>query len=94
MNSRGQQLADNETIRAKLFDTDIVKSNPLQWSEKWEIWQDFFWKNRSKTKGFSADEGFNEFLRWVQLLKMIEKQIFSPDENLEKQIHYLQNNKK
>ena len=25
---------------------------------------------------------------------MIEKQIFSPDENLEKQIHYLQNNKK
>ena len=94
MNSRGQQLADNESIRAKLFDSDIVREKPLEWSEQWEIWQDFFWKNRSKTKGFSADEGFNEFLRWVQLLKMIEKQIFSPDENLEKQIHYLQNNKK
>lgn len=94
MNSRGQQLADNESIRAKLFDSVIVREKPLEWSEQWENWQDFFWKNRSKAKGFSADEGFNEFLRWVQLLKMIEKQIFSPDDNFEKQIHYLQNNKK
>lgn len=94
MNSRGQQLADNESIRAKLFDSDIVRANPLYWSEQWENWQDFFWKNRSKARGFSADEGFNEFLRWVQLLKMIEKQIFTPDDNFEKQIHYLQNNKK
>lgn len=75
MNSRGQQLADNETIRAKLFDTDIVKSNPLEWSEKWEIWQDFFWKNRDKNNTeISADEGFNEFLRWVQIIKMTELQ--------------------
>lgn len=94
MNSRGQQLADNESIRAKLFDSDIVRANPLDWSEQWENWQDFFWKNRSKDRGFSADEGFNEFLRWVQLLKMIEKQISTPDDNFEKQIHYLQNNKK
>lgn len=94
MNSRGQQLADNESIRAKLFDSDIVRANPLEWSEQWENWQNFFWKNRSKARNFSADEGFNEFLRWVQLLKMIEKQILTPDDNFEKQIHYLQNNKK
>lgn len=73
MNSRGQQLADNETIRAKLFDDEKVKNNPLEWSEKWEIWQDFFWKNRNKELiGSTADEGFNEFLRWVQVLKMYE----------------------
>src|SRR5690606_5404453 len=72
MNSRGQQLADNETIRAKLFDTDEVKNNALYWSEKWELWQDFFWKNRNKSKGHSADEGFNEFLRWVCVLKFIK----------------------
>ncbi len=73
MNSRGQQLADNETIRAKLFDSPEVKDNPLIWSEKWEQWQNFFWRNRHKTnKEQSADEGFNEFLRWVQLLKMYE----------------------
>lgn len=50
MNSRGQQLADNETIRARLFDDDSVKANQLEWSEKWELWQDFFWKHRNKKK--------------------------------------------
>lgn len=73
MNSRGQQLADNENIRAKLFDSGEVRKNPLEWSGKWEIWQDFFWKTRNKKNPkFTADEGFNEFLRWVQLLKMYE----------------------
>ena len=47
MNSRGQQLADNETIRAKLFENDDVKSQQIEWAEKWENWQDFFWKNRT-----------------------------------------------
>lgn len=62
MNSRGQQLADNETIRAKLFDDDRVKNEPLYWSEQWELWQDFFWKHRDReTDGVTADEGFNEF---------------------------------
>ncbi|MFV8356844.1 GmrSD restriction endonuclease domain-containing protein [Flavobacterium sp. XS1P32] len=85
MNSRGQQLADNETVRARLFDTEAVKSNPLEWSEKWEIWQDFFWKNRDKSNiEISADEGFNEFLRWVQIIKMTELQeINVEDENEE-----------
>jgi len=94
MNSRGQQLADNESIRAKLFDSDIVRENPLEWSEQWENWQDFFWKNRSKTRGFSADEGFNEFLRWVQLLTMFEIQSLTNDDDFEDKIHYLQSNKK
>jgi hypothetical protein len=85
MNSRGQQLADNETIRAKLFDTDAVKDNPLIWSEKWEIWQDFFWKHRDKRNSeITADEGLNEFLRWVQIIKMTElKEINIDDENEE-----------
>ncbi|WP_281638270.1 DUF262 domain-containing protein [Flavobacterium marginilacus] len=83
MNSRGQQLADNETIRAKLFDTDLVKSNPLEWGEKWEIWQDFFWKNRDKSNNeITADEGFNEFLRWIQIIKMTEiQEVIIDDDN-------------
>jgi len=73
MNSRGQQLADNETIRAKLFDNEDVKKSPLTWSEQWELWQNFFWQHRDKeSEGVTADEGFNEFLRWVQLLKFWE----------------------
>ena len=93
MNSRGQQLADNETIRAKLFDSDIVKEKPLIWSEKWENWQNFFWKNRAKNSS-SADDGFNEFLRWVYLLKMIETFSLNESESLENEIHFLQANQK
>ena len=36
MNSRGQQLADNETVRAKLFENDIIKENQIEWGAKWE----------------------------------------------------------
>jgi hypothetical protein len=67
MNSRGQQLADYENIRAKLFEGI---TDQLEWSEKWENWQDYFWKHRGKD---SADPGFNEFLRWVVILEMIHK---------------------
>ncbi|MFV0226264.1 DUF262 domain-containing protein [Empedobacter falsenii] len=91
MNSRGQQLADNENIRAKLFDSEEVKSDPLYWSEKWEQWQDFFWKNRDKSNGHSADEGFNEFLRWNQLLIMINYNFENSEIDLEKEIKFLQN---
>ena len=64
MNSRGKQLEDNETLRAKLFE-DINESEALKWSEKWEEWQDFFWKNRNKEYTSSADDGFNEFLKCI-----------------------------
>ena len=70
MNSRGQQLADNETVRAKLFES-LSPKKQIEWSKKWEIWQDFFWKHRNKEiPNPSADNGFNEFLRWVQIIKM------------------------
>jgi hypothetical protein len=61
MNSRGQQLADNETIRAMLFKSETAKKDALSWSEQWEQWQDFFWKKRISGET-SADKGFNEFL--------------------------------
>lgn len=64
MNSRGQQLADNETIRAILFKSDTAKNNPLKWSQQWEEWQDLFWKNRKENSN-SADKGFNEFLACI-----------------------------
>jgi hypothetical protein len=89
MNSRGQQLADNETIRARLFEPEEITktgNTEIYWSEQWENWQDFFWKKRDKgIKGeSSADVGFNEFLRWVQIIRMTERQtqiIDDDDEN-------------
>lgn len=82
MNSRGQQLADNETIRAKLFENDRVKTNQLEWGAKWEEWQDFFWKN--KMKGGNADYGLNQFLRWVNVIECFSTQSFKTRESAEK----------
>ncbi len=86
MNSRGQQLADNETIRARLFEPEEIKktgNTEIYWSEQWENWQDFFWKKRNKNSkvASSADAGFNEFLRWVQIIRMteVQKQIIDDD---------------
>jgi len=69
MNSRGKALSKHEILRAKLFkrvDATAVK----EWGLKWEKWQDFFWEH--KEQNGNADIGFNEFLRWVQILKMVE----------------------
>jgi len=81
MNSRGQQLADNENIRAMLFEEETIKANQLEWSEKWENWQDFFWKHRNKKdSNTSADNGFNELLRWVCVIEMFDNNIRLEDE--------------
>lgn len=90
MNSRGQQLADNESLRAKLFDSDIIRENHFHWSEQWEIWQDFFWKNRNKENIHSADEGFNEFLRWTLILNLMKKQSVNESDKVKEQILRLQ----
>jgi len=71
MNSRGKQLEDNETIRAKLFE-QIAKQDELPWSEEWEKWQDFFWQNRDKNNSdSSSDQGFNEFLKCIAGLEAL-----------------------
>ena len=43
------------------------------WGKKWEQWQDYFWQERDKTDvNSNADNGFNEFLRWIQIIQMTE----------------------
>ena len=44
MNSRGQQLADNETIRAKLFENEKVKVNQIEWGANGKYGKIFFGK--------------------------------------------------
>ncbi|MEO5912427.1 MAG: DUF262 domain-containing protein, partial [Pelobium sp.] len=62
MNSRGKQLEENETVRAKLFE-EINDVEQGIWSANWENWQDFFWINRDGNA--NADIGFNEFLKCI-----------------------------
>ena len=70
MNSRGLQLEGNETLKANFLSLVDVKTEKLEWGRVWETWQDFFWKNRDKKKQQSADAGFNEFLKMVQIINM------------------------
>lgn len=82
MNSRGKQLENNETLRAKLFEQISKEEELLSWSEKWEHWQDFFWVHRDKDDPEnSADDGFNEFLRCIagfEALKSASKDFIEP----------------
>ena len=45
MNSRGKQLEINETLKAR-FLANEKDEDKLKWGQKWEEWQDFFWKNK------------------------------------------------
>ncbi|WP_321479810.1 DUF262 domain-containing protein [uncultured Bacteroides sp.] len=67
MNSRGEKLADNEEQKAQILNLPADKL--YKWGQKWETWQDFFWKSRNKEKKHNADKGFNEFVRWIKILE-------------------------
>lgn len=67
MNSRGRQLEENETLKAK-FLSKVETENKNHWGEKWEYWQDFFWKNRGESP--DADFGFINFLKKLQIINM------------------------
>lgn len=59
MNSRGEQLSDNEMIRARTLPHDQL----LEYGQKWEDWQTGFWRNRASNP--NADKGFNNFLSCI-----------------------------
>lgn len=90
MNSRGKQLEENETVRAKLFE-QISDDAQSKWSEKWENWQDYFWKNKGKNK--NADDGFNEFFKCIAGLESYLKgcKDFVTDSSLIYDSHLLNN---
>lgn len=68
MNSRGRHLVENETLKAKFLSKLNTTENKENWGKKWAIWQDFFWVNRLDNP--DSDNGFNEFLRMVQIITM------------------------
>lgn len=66
MNSRGEELADNEVQKArKLKNIDQSK-----WGPVWEDCQTYFWRNRSQgnANNFDADKGFNNLLSCVNAM--------------------------
>lgn len=91
MNARGEQIQNNENIKADLLgalkevDVELVAKRDdysgeksvggikKYWGKKWEDWQDFFWVNKGTND--NADNGFNEFLRWIQIISMTKSSI-------------------
>lgn len=68
MNSRGETVQVNENIKAELLE-GLSDNKKIIGGEKWETWQSFFW--RRKGNNTCADNGFNEFLRWVKIIERI-----------------------
>lgn len=68
MNSRGESVQTNENIKADLL-AGLSEKEKNDWGEKWESWQDFFWKNRGPNE--NADTGFNEFLKWIKIINLV-----------------------
>lgn len=66
MNSRGEELSVQESIRPTLIARSTKK---LAAGEQWERWQNYFWKRKGDNP--NADKGFQEFLRWATFLHII-----------------------
>ena len=80
VNTSGDPMEPNEHEKVHLL-SDLADNEKETWTEKWEMWQDFFWQHKADNHE-SADEGFNEFLDWVETiigkkekLKSLEKLI-------------------
>lgn len=69
MNSRGEAVQANENIKAQLLE-GLSDAEKHEKGMEWEEWQNFFWQNKDKNE--NADEGFNEFLRWIEIIGFIQ----------------------
>lgn len=60
MNARGESMQEHENLKADLIGKLKDSKKKKEYGEKWEKWQDLFWRNKGKNA--NADNGFNEFL--------------------------------
>lgn len=63
VNTCGDPMEFNEHLKSSLLAKLDAESREI-WTEKWELWQDFFWIYKGKNE--SADVGFNMFLSWLK----------------------------
>jgi len=67
VNTCGDPMEYNEHRKSILLSQE-EEGKRVEKTEMWEIWQDFFWQNKGE-KILSADEGFNEFLNWIDTIE-------------------------
>lgn len=68
INTTGEPLSTNQNLKPLVISAKINASEQ-NIAERWERIENWFWKNRDRAKNDTADAGFNEFLRWVTLIK-------------------------
>ena len=73
MNSRGESVQPNENIKALLLE-ELTDEEKHTNGKEWEIWQNFFWLKKVE-RNENADEGFNEFLRWIEIIGFIQNHL-------------------
>jgi uncharacterized protein with ParB-like and HNH nuclease domain len=67
INTTGEPLTATENLKPILIGHISDEEKREQYSEAWEEREEWFWKNRGKNA--TADDGVNEFFRWVKLLE-------------------------
>lgn len=78
INTTGMALSFSENLKPVLLGglTDNIytdgKSELQYFSDMWEGWEHFFWKNRfdKNSNSFVADNQLKEFFRWVYIIEM------------------------
>ena len=67
LNARGEQVQQNENLKADLLSKLPNDDEKNKWGRTWEDWQDLFWRKRGSNS--TADNGFNSFLGCIAALK-------------------------
>jgi hypothetical protein len=91
MNSRGVSVSNNENIKAQLLENLSAKDKDF-WGTQWEHWQSIFWKLRGNNP--NADLGFDEFLRWLKMIKLVRSKPKSTVSRLFQRVRDVKESKK
>ncbi|OAQ39827.1 hypothetical protein A5893_09645 [Pedobacter psychrophilus] len=73
MNARGEGMQSSENLKADLLAQIETSTLKNKWGEKWESWQDVFWKIRGKNE--NADNVFNEFIYCVAGIQNMKNEL-------------------
>lgn len=81
MNSRGEELSEQENVRALLIGRS---SNKLDDGKKWEDWQNFFWKHRGTNP--NSDKGFESFIKMAAIIHLCHNEKGETKDSLDSKI--------
>lgn len=69
INTTGEPLSSTQNLKPLVL-KERINENNKEMPEQWEKIETWFWQKRQTENGNdTADSGFNEFLRWITMLK-------------------------